>query len=297
MKKLTNVSFVSLFVFAGVALFSCNAQVPKANLKTDIDSVSYAQGVLFASQQVDQIFAQFDLDSVYEADFIQGFLEGFSVDAKNKKANAQMVGKMVGHQIGTQFLAYYNRELFGDDSTQTISRENFLAGFVGNIQNPDKTLLSNEEARTYTPEATERIKKASFEKQFGNLKKENLDFLEANKANEGVVTLPSGLQYKVIKEGKGPKPVATDVVKVDYHGTTIDGQVFDSSIDRGTPAEFPLNGVIAGWTEGIQLMPVGSKYILYIPYNLAYGESGRGEAIRPFATLIFEVTLHEIVKK
>jgi FKBP-type peptidyl-prolyl cis-trans isomerase FklB len=297
MKKLTNVSLFSLLAFVGIALFSCSAQVPKADLKTDIDSISYAQGVLFASQQVDQIFAQFELDSVYRADFMKGFAEGFSIDAKDKKTNAEVVGKMVGHQMGTQFVPYFNRELFGEDSTQTMSRSNFLAGYLGNVKNPDKTLISQEEARIYATTAAEKIKKASFEKQYGDLKKENLDFLEKNKENKDVVVLPSGLQYKVVKEGNGPKPLATDVVKVDYHGTTIDGEVFDSSVERGKPSEFPLNGVIAGWTEGIQLMPVGSEYIFYIPYNLAYGEQGRGENIRPFATLVFEVELHEIVKK
>jgi FKBP-type peptidyl-prolyl cis-trans isomerase FklB len=297
MKKLTNGSLISLLTFVGVALFSCSAQVPKADLKTDIDSVSYAQGVLFASQQVDQIFAQFELDSVYKADFIQGFQEGFSIDAKDKKTNAQVVGKMVGHQMGTQFVPYFNKELFGDDSTQTMSRKNFLAGYLGNVKDPGKTIMTGEEARAYAMTASEKIKKASLERQYADLKKENSDFLEKNKANEGVVVLPSGLQYKVVKEGNGPKPIATDVVKVDYHGTTIDGTVFDSSVERGTPAEFPLNGVIAGWTEGIQLMPVGSKYIFYIPYDLAYGENGRGENIRPFATLIFEVDLYEIVQK
>ncbi|MDR0682240.1 MAG: FKBP-type peptidyl-prolyl cis-trans isomerase [Dysgonamonadaceae bacterium] len=297
MKKLANVSLFSLLAFVAITLFSCNAQVPKAELQTDIDSVSYAQGVLFASQQVDQIFAQFELDSVYKADFMKGFQEGFCIDAKDKKTNAHVVGKMVGHQMGTQFVPYFNKELFGEDSTQTMSRKNFLSGYLESVRNPNKTIISREEARAYAMTATERIKKASLEKQYVDVKKENLDFLEKNKAGEGVVVLPSGLQYKVVKEGTGAKPLATDVVKVDYHGTTVDGKVFDSSVERGTPAEFPLNGVIAGWTEGIQLMPVGSKYIFYIPYNLAYGEQGRGENIGPFATLIFEVELYEIVKK
>jgi FKBP-type peptidyl-prolyl cis-trans isomerase FklB len=296
MKKLTNVSLFLLLAFAGIALFSCNAQVPKADLKTDIDSVSYAQGVLFASQQVDQIFAQLELDSVNKADFAKGFLEGFAIDEKDKKASAYIVGKTIGHQMGSQFVPYFNKELFGDDSTQTMSRENFLAGYLESVKNPDKTVISRDDARTYSMTLTEKIKKASVEKQYADLKKENLDFLEKNKTEEGVVVLPSGLQYKVIKEGNGPKPVATDVVKVDYHGTTIDGSVFDSSVERGTPAEFPLNRVIAGWTEGIPLMSVGSKYIFYIPYNLAYGESGSGENIRPFATLVFEVELYEIVQ-
>jgi FKBP-type peptidyl-prolyl cis-trans isomerase len=123
------------------------------------------------------------------------------------------------------------------------------------------------------------------------------DFLVANKEKAGVVTLPSGLQYEIIKEGTGPKPTAEDKVKCNYEGTTIDGTVFDSSIKRGEPATFPVNGVIPGWTEALQLMPVGSKWKLYIPAALAYGERGAGQDIKPNSTLVFEVELLEIEKK
>jgi FKBP-type peptidyl-prolyl cis-trans isomerase len=123
------------------------------------------------------------------------------------------------------------------------------------------------------------------------------DFLAANKNKAGVVTLPDGLQYEIIKAGTGPKPKAEDEVKCHYHGTTIDGKVFDSSVDRGEPANFPVNRVIPGWTEALQLMPVGSKWKLYIPAALAYGERGAGNEIKPNSTLIFEVELLEIVKK
>ncbi|MBQ5458529.1 MAG: FKBP-type peptidyl-prolyl cis-trans isomerase, partial [Bacteroidales bacterium] len=121
-------------------------------------------------------------------------------------------------------------------------------------------------------------------------------FLAKNAKRKEVKTTASGLQYEVITEGTGDKPAATNTVKVHYKGTTIAGKVFDSSYDRGTPAEFPLNRVIAGWTEGLQLMSVGSKYKFYIPYNLAYGERGAGQDIKPFETLIFEVELLEIKK-
>jgi len=123
------------------------------------------------------------------------------------------------------------------------------------------------------------------------------DFLAANKSKTGVVTLPSGLQYEILKAGTGPKPTAEDQVKCHYHGTTIDGKVFDSSVDRGEPATFTVNQVIPGWTEALLLMPVGSKWKLYIPSALAYGEKGAGANIKPNSTLIFEVELLEIVKK
>jgi FKBP-type peptidyl-prolyl cis-trans isomerase len=126
---------------------------------------------------------------------------------------------------------------------------------------------------------------------------EGQTWLAENGKKTGVTTTASGLQYEVLREGTGPKPTAANTVKVHYHGTTIDGKVFDSSVDRGEPVEFPLNGVIAGWTEGVQLMSVGSKYKFYIPGNLAYGpRPPQGSGIAPNATLIFEVELLEIVK-
>jgi len=129
----------------------------------------------------------------------------------------------------------------------------------------------------------------------GNPKQEGLIFLEKNKMKEGVHTTESGLQYEIIKEGYGDKPKASDNVTVDYVGSLINGTVFDSSKDRGMPATFPLNQVIAGWTEGVQLMSVGAKYRFTIPFELAYGESGAGAVIPPFSTLIFEVDLLAIV--
>ncbi|WMJ74816.1 FKBP-type peptidyl-prolyl cis-trans isomerase [Cytophagaceae bacterium ABcell3] len=123
---------------------------------------------------------------------------------------------------------------------------------------------------------------------------EGKKFLEENKKKEGVVELPSGLQYEIIKEGDGPKPKETDKVTTHYHGTLIDGSVFDSSVERGQPATFPVNGVIQGWVEALQLMPVGSKWKLYVPSDLAYGERGSGGKIGPNTTLIFEVELISI---
>ncbi len=127
-------------------------------------------------------------------------------------------------------------------------------------------------------------------------KKESETFLEENKKKEGVLTTESGLQYKILSKGNGASPKATDQVKVHYKGTLLDGKVFDSSYDRNEPATFPLNQVIKGWTEGLQLMQVGDKFQFFIPYNLAYGEMGRGETIPPATVLTFEVELLDIVK-
>ncbi len=134
------------------------------------------------------------------------------------------------------------------------------------------------------------------EKKFAPVKAEGEKFLAENGKKEGVVKLPSGLQYTVLKKGEGEIPKATDKVNVHYHGTLIDGKVFDSSVDRGTPAQFGVTQVIAGWVEALQLMPTGSKWKLFIPANLAYGERGAGENIPPFSTLIFDVELLSIEK-
>jgi FKBP-type peptidyl-prolyl cis-trans isomerase FklB len=147
--------------------------------------------------------------------------------------------------------------------------------------------------QTYFQKKQEENKKKELAK-FEVYKKEGIAFLEANKTQEGVKTTKSGLQYSVLKEGKGKKAKTTDRVKVHYHGTTVDGTVFDSSVDRGTPSEFGVTQVIKGWTEGLQLMKVGSKYKFFIPQELAYGANPRPGIIKPYMALIFEVELLEI---
>lgn len=164
----------------------------------------------------------------------------------------------------------------------------------------NKTLLTEDEAKATltTLQNDMRAKQQEKVQQVGQAnKKEGEDFLAANKGKDGVVTLPSGLQYKVLKEGTGPKPSASDSVVCNYQGTLINGTEFDSSYKRGQPATFPVSGVIKGWTEALQLMPVGSKWQLFIPPNLAYGERGAGADIGPNATLIFEVELMSIQGK
>ena len=163
-----------------------------------------------------------------------------------------------------------------------------------------KTLMTQEEAQALLKEVqNDMLKKQQEEMRVAGEanKKEGDAFLEANKGKEGVVTLPSGLEYKIMKEGNGPKPTATDSVVCNYRGTLINGTEFDSSYKRGQPATFPVNGVIKGWTEALQLMPVGSKWQLFVPSSLAYAERGAGGEIGPNATLIFEVELLSIQEK
>ncbi|MGI6340060.1 MAG: FKBP-type peptidyl-prolyl cis-trans isomerase [Bacteroidales bacterium] len=166
-----------------------------------------------------------------------------------------------------------------------------------------KPVMTDDEARSYIMQFISEREQARIAKQqemekvnYLDYIKENEDFLAKNKEKAGVVETPSGLQYEVITMGTGPKPTATDRVRVHYSGTLIDGTEFDSSIKRNEPAEFPLNQVIPGWTEGLQLMPVGSKFRLFLPEKLAYGANGAGPQVKPYSTLIFEVELLDIVK-
>ena len=161
----------------------------------------------------------------------------------------------------------------------------------------NKPLLTDDETRAVLMQLQEEVrqKQAAKAQSEGSANKtEGEAFLAANKTKEGVMTTPSGLQYKILKAGTGPKPTATDTVVCNYRGTLINGTEFDSSYKRGQPLTFPVNGVIKGWTEALQLMPVGSKWQLFIPAQLAYGERGAGADIGPNATLIFEVELVSI---
>ena len=167
-----------------------------------------------------------------------------------------------------------------------------------------KDMIDGKEPQVATAEAQQIVEdffrkqeerqRAEAAEKYKGAKSEGEKFLSENAKKEGVVTLPSGLQYQVLKEGNGKSPKATDKVVCHYEGMLIDGTMFDSSVQRGEPATFPLNGVIAGWTEGLQLMKEGAKYRFFIPYQLGYGERGAGASIPPFATLVFDVELIEV---
>ena len=163
-----------------------------------------------------------------------------------------------------------------------------------------KTLMTDEQVQSTMQQLQGQVREremAKRQEESETNKKAGEAFLAANKTKPGVVTLPSGLQYKILKEGTGPKPTADDVVVCNYRGTLIDGQEFDSSYKGGEPAKFPVKGVIKGWTEALQLMPVGSKWQIFIPPDLAYGQRGAGSDIGPNETLIFDVELLSIDKK
>ena len=180
---------------------------------------------------------------------------------------------------------------FQNSGIKDLQVEDFVKGLtdVLNEKQPD---ITYDEAKEVINEFFIKLQKEKMEIN----KKAGEEFLHINKGRAGVVELPSGLQYQVLKQGNGAKPSATDKVKCHYHGTLINGTVFDSSVQRGQPAVFGVNQVIPGWVEALQLMPVGSKWRLFIPSNLAYGEQGAGEMIEPNSTLIFDVELLDIVK-
>jgi len=162
-----------------------------------------------------------------------------------------------------------------------------LAKGIEDVMNEKDLSIPLEEANQFVQQHLQAAAMAQHEEVVAA----GASFLAENEKRSEVTTLPSGLQYEVLTEGNGPKPKATDEVTTHYHGTLIDGTIFDSSVQRGQPTSFPVNRVIPGWTEALQLMPVGSKWRLVIPHNLAYGEQGAGDVIKPFSTLVFDVEL------
>lgn len=285
---------VSIFmaIAAAASLASCTAQAPKANLKTDIDSLSYSIGMAQTQGLKGYLTGRLDVDTAYMAEFIKGLNEG--ANKTSKKDIAYMAGLQIGQQISNQMMKGINQELFAGDSTKTISKDNFLAGFIAETLEKGG-VMTMEAAQEYTRTAMETIKAKAMEEKYADNKAAGEKFLAENKAKEGVKTTESGLQYKVITEGKGEIPADTCKVKVNYKGTLIDGTEFDSSYKRNEPATFRANQVIKGWTEALTMMPVGSKWELYIPQELAYGSRESGQ-IKPFSTLIFEVELVGIEK-
>ena len=198
------------------------------------------------------------------------------------------VSYALGLGIGRQLAQMGANDLNIDDFALAI--KDIIAGKDPKIGDREAQAIVQE----FFEKQEEKQKTAAAEK--GKAAKEmGENYLAENAKKEGVVTLPSGLQYKVLKEGNGKKPKATDQVKCHYEGMLVDGTLFDSSIQRGEPATFPLNQVIAGWTEGLQLMQEGAKYRFFIPYHLGYGERGAGASIPPFSALIVDVELIEVI--
>ena len=252
MKKLF---FGAVVACAAATFVACGNSTPKADLKNDVDTMSYAMGMSQTQGLKEFLVERMGVDTAYMDDFIKGLNDGANAGDDKKKA-AYYAGIQIGQQISNQ----------------------------------KKGLMTVEQAQQVAQAKMMAIKAKAMEKQYGPNKQAGEKFLAANKKKPGVVTLPSGLQYKVIKEGNGPMPKDTSLVKVNYEGKTIDGKVFDSSYKRGDAVTLRANQVIKGWTEALVRMPVGSVWEVYIPQELAYGEREQAQ-IKPFSALIFKIEL------
>lgn len=303
---------IALFLALVTPMFiiSCDkgTNAEKYSLSFEVpDSVSYSIGLSMASYLQRQGIRSVDMDS-----YGDGMKAGVKL-GDDAKAAVDSVGTLV-----QQFMVKYNEEMQAKmtaDSTYqpepmdlpkdvsynfgVLLGSNLVAQNLSQA-NIDELVAGVKDQFANTPKYDLTLSGGVLQRYFDVVDSlrvgVNERYLADNKAKKGIVTTPSGLQYEVIKKGDGATPVATDVVRVHYKGTFVNGKTFDSSYDRGEPAEFPLNGVIKGWTEGIALMPVGSKYIFTIPQELGYGEMGtRDGSIAPKSTLVFEVELLDIV--
>jgi len=270
---------------------SCN-NTPKAELKSETDSLAYSYG-LTTSRGLKEYLVRLEVDTIANMDdFIKGFLNATKDMSDAEKA--EMVGAQIGQQVVQQMMPHFESVVTEGDSTKVFNKNDYLAGFVAGVKE-DYKVMTADEASAYAETIQNRMASEKATAKYGDYRKENEAFLTENAKKQGVITTASGLQYEVLKAGNGIKPTAASVVKVHYHGTLIDGTVFDSSVERKEPATFGVSEVIKGWTEALQLMPVGSKFRLYIPQDLAYGPAEQG-TIKPFSTLIFDVELLSIEK-
>ena len=287
--------FAAVAAVAAVMMYSCGNGTPKANLKTDVDTVSYALGIDQSQGLKEYLVGNMGIDTTYINEFIKGLNEGANAGDDKKKA-AYYAGIQIGQQISNQMVKSINFQLFGNDSTKTISLKNLMAGFVSGVTGKG-ALMTPDSARQVAQNMMRQIKAKSLMKEFGPNKEAGEKFLAENAKKEGVVTLPSGVQYKVLKEGTGVIPVDTSMVKVHYEGRTLEGTVFDSSYKRGEPTKFRLDQVIAGWKDALKNMPAGSTWEVYVPQELAYGERQQGADIKPFSMLIFKIELLDVDPK
>ena len=259
-------------------LAKCPNKAKTITLNSRLDSINYAFGLLNGLSLKMYVLADDE-----NGEDLNVFVDNLNKTLKEKVRNPHVVA--LGKSLGQSIREEEPIGLMGIAGLET-NYDLIKQGFINGMNNYTK-LFELEPARHYADSVLAHL-------QYGDTKEAGEKFLAENALRDKVKTTDSGLQYEVLVQGKGKKPTAESTVKVHYEGTLIDGTVFDSSYQRGEPIEFPLNGVIAGWTEGLQLMPVGSKYKLYIPYQLAYGERGAGQTIPPYSALIFTVELLDI---
>lgn len=286
-------AFINYFEKTDTSMLAAEANmlVRSQDRGSDVAKLTKAIGVSMADAmlQHDILGNHFGLGADDNALFAEQFREAVRAAADEQRM-ARGEGLLVGRFITQQCLPAYNKQLFGEESDQSVDIELVLAAFKSTIGKAQPQMTPNE-AKAYQ----ERFNQKTKSKKYVDNKTAGEQFLAANKEKEGVQTTASGLQYKVLTPGDGPKPVATSVVTVNYEGRLIDGTVFDSSYERGKPIDLPLNQVIDGWAEALLLMPVGAEWELYIPQELAYGSDDL-DTIKPFSALIFKVQLLGIKK-
>ena len=291
MKKIT---FAAVAAVAAIMISSCGNSTPRASLKNEVDTLSYAIGMAQTQGLKEYLVGSLDVDTTDIDEFIKGLNEGANA-GDNKKKAAYYAGIQMGQQIANRMVKGINHEVFGDDSTKTISLKNFMAGFISGTTGK-KGLMTVDSAQMVAQRLISSVKAKELEKSYGANKAAGEKFLAENAKKEGVKVLPSGVQYKVIKEGTGAIPADTSLVKVNYEGRLINDSIFDSSYQRGEPTTFRANQVIKGWTEALCHMPAGSVWEVYIPQELAYGEREQN-IIKPFSALIFKIELLEVNAK
>ena len=291
MKKIS----VIAAAFMALVMGSCSNGTPKAELKSDVDSLCYAIGMANSQGLKDYLVMRMGVDTTYLNEFIKGLNEGANA-GDNKKMQAYFAGVQIGQQLSVQMVPGLNQELFGADSSLYVGQNNFVAGFVaGTIE--DTVVMTMEDANLYAEKNMRQIKARQMEAQYGENKKAGEAFMAEIAKKEGVKQLEeSGVYYEVITEGKGQIPADTSFVKVKYEGTLIDGTVFDGNLDAEKPMTFRCNQVIPGWTMALTHMPAGSKWKVYIPQEMAYGEREAGDKIKPFSTLVFVIDLVSVGK-
>ena len=285
--------FGFIFAAALAALMSaCGNSTPKADMKNDVDSLSYAIGMAQTQGLKQYLVQRMGVDTAYINEFVKGLNDGASA-GDDKKTAAYYAGVQIGQQI-LQMEKGINNELFGEDSTQTISHKNFMAGFVAGTLEKDG-LMTTEEAGQMAQAKMQVVKSQHMEKVYGDNKKACEEYMAKIAKKEGIQKLDNGVYYEVITEGKGEIPADTSRLKVNYEGKLINDSIFDSTYKRGEPTTFRCNQVIPGWTNALTHMPVGSTWKVYIPQDQAYADREAG-LIKPFSCLIFKIELISIEK-
>lgn len=254
------------------------------------DSTAYLFGISQSNGLKAYLVNQMNVDTAYLNTFARGVMDRVSIDPADKELHAYNAGLNIGGQV-EQMTQQFSNDYYKANPESKIDPRIVASAIIAGLTGQSE--MSSEEAMNKFREIMTERQKQNMEAMYGENRKAGELFLEQNKKKPGVITLPSGLQYKVLTEGKGAIPTATQKVKVNYEGHLIDGTEFDSSYKRGEPTSFQANQVIKGWTEALTKMPVGSKWELYIPYNLAYGDRDSGK-IKPYSALIFTVELLEI---